>query len=354
MKKILSLILCILLAISCLGCIEPVNKKSPILMDSAMPDAPFKMHFIDVGQGDCILIETDGHYALIDAGEAADTHKGVGYLGDLGVTSLDLIIATHPHTDHCGGLAQIIRSFSCGYFIFPETDVETNTWYNVLDAADERGVPCEVAKAGDVYALGEATVTILSPKENSVYSQLNNYSLVCMVEYKDASVLLMGDAEMVVERELLAEGYDLSADVIKLGHHGSSSSSSEKFMEAVNPSMAVITCGKNNDYGHPHSETLYTLRAFHIPHLSTAEDGNILLSSDGEKISFTTDSGSESVYKSTEKVEDTSYVGNKNSHIFHRYFCDSVRQTKDRNKVYFTSRDEAIDQGYSPCKGCNP
>ena len=354
MKKIISLILCLFFALSCFGCIQLNTQKAPVYTDSAIKNAPFKVHFIDVGQGDCILVESSGHFALIDAGENADSYKAINYLGNLGVTSLDFTIATHPHSDHCGGFPNIFRNFSCGYFLFPETDVDTNTWYSILDAADERGVPCEGAKAGDVFALGDATVTVLSPKENSIYSNLNNYSIVCIAQYQNTSVLLMGDAEKLVEKELISESYDLCADVLKLGHHGSSSSSGKEFLRSVNPSVAIITCGKDNDYGHPHRETTDALEELGIPYRLTSKEGSIVVSSDGEKISVTSQSGSESLTESPTEMAEVTYIGNKNSHIFHRDSCESAVKTKEKNKVYFSSREEAVSKGYDPCKGCNP
>ncbi len=353
MKKILALCFTLFFIFSCFGCDEIYRQNAPLYTNTEAEDSPFKVHFIDVGQGECILVEAFEHYALFDAGENSEVHKAVSYLSAQGVKNLDYVFCTHPHSDHCGGIPRIMRTYECGALLFPEVEADTNLWYSVLDTADERGVPCITAKSGDVYSLGTATITVLSPSGNSIYSNLNDYSLVCMVEYENTSVLLTGDAGKTVESELLSKGLDLGADVLCVGHHGSSSSTSVEFLKAVKPSLAVISCGKDNEYGHPHRETVDALNKRKIPFKTTAADGTTIISSDGEKLYQSSMGESQSLTQSTENSE-TSYIGNKNSMVFHSEFCESVEKTKEKNKVYFSSREEAVEQGFSPCKGCNP
>lgn len=318
----------------------------------------FTVHFIDVGQGDCILLESGGHYALIDGGEYSERYTVISYLSSVGVKKLDYIIATHPHSDHCGGLAEVIRNFDTAVLVSPQVQNYSSSWEYVLDAADERSVSYNTPDRFDTYSLSEVTITVLSPDTDSVYSSLNNYSIVCMADYMDTSFLFMGDAEKTVENELLRLDIDLSADVIKCGHHGSSSSSSKAFIKAVDPSVAVICCGKNNDYGHPHKETISTLNSLNITTYRTDTLGTIIMHSDGKSISMSTANDKEAVVtipdNSDNQSTDTQFIGNKNSKVFHSPDCSSVSNMKDSNKVYFDSREDAVNNGYSPCQACNP
>ncbi|MGN0453510.1 MAG: Ada metal-binding domain-containing protein, partial [Ruminococcus sp.] len=251
----------------------------------------------------------------------------------------------------------------CKVLVSPDAGADSAAWEYVLDAADERGVTFETPDAFDTYSLGGATVTVLSPSKDSIYSNLNDYSLVTMVEYGDTSVLLTGDAEKTVEKELLRSGYDLSADVLKCGHHGSNTSSCKEFLDAVSPSVAVISCGEGNDYGHPHREVLERLEERSIPIWRTDQDGTVVMSTDGKSISIKaeqkdgtalTASAAEKEEAKDGNTEIRQYMGNKNSKIFHSSDCKSAARTKEKNKVYFESREQAVLEGYSPCKECNP
>lgn len=355
MKKLIASILIICMALfSLCGCMLLRDDRALINTADLGEDIFLIVHFIDVGQGDSILIESKGDFALIDTGEYKEKDSLISYLDNAGVDKFDYVFSTHPHSDHCGGLSAVIRNFPCDALVYPDVDTESNTWEYVLDAADERGTEFIIPKPYDVFTVGSATITIFSPSPDSVYSSLNDYSIVCKVEYGNTSLLLTGDAEAVVERELLYSGFDLEADVYKCGHHGSSTSNTEEFLDAVNPSAAVVSCGKNNDYGHPHKEVRKALSDRNIPVWRTDTDGTIVMYSDGENISIGPSKGE--CVTITENTETTSaaYIGNKNSKVFHRESCSSVQSTKDKNKVYFESRENAVDKGFSPCKDCNP
>ncbi|MBQ4569084.1 MAG: MBL fold metallo-hydrolase [Ruminococcus sp.] len=353
MKRVLTLLLCILLILCTAGCFAE-EKTAKITSESiSKEDAGLVLHFIDVGQGDCTLIESKGRFALIDAGERTESNKVVSYLSSAGVESLDFIISTHPHSDHCGGLADVIRNFDTAVLICPDVYTESYVWENVLDAADERGVAYETPNPYEFYQLGDSTVTVLSPKPDAVYSNLNDYSVVCMVEYGNTSALLTGDAEKTVERELVRGSYDLSADILKCGHHGSSTSTCSEFLHAVSPSAAIISCGENNDYGHPHRETIEILQSSHIPSWRTDIHGDIVATSDGNNFYISTSTDETRV--TTPKNDNTpAYIGNKNSKVLHRATCESVTKMKDSNKVSFDTWDEAKKKGYTPCGACNP
>lgn len=357
MKKsiyiIASVVLCIATLLLCI--------LYPYWSESHLTDEPIKeentgltLHFIDVGQGDCTLIESKGHYALIDAGEYKERDKVISYLSLLDVKELDFIIATHPHSDHIGGLSDVIRHFNPATVLMP--NVETSSWNYLLDAADERGVQCETPEPFDTYKVGSATLTVLSPASDEVYSNLNNYSIVTMVEYGNTSFMLTGDAETLVEKALVKSGFDLSADLLKCGHHGSSTSSCSTFLDAVNPQAAVISCGKDNDYGHPHKEVLKALDDRNIPVWRTDLVSTIKATTDGEKIYISTNDTTIEVNQlPTDAQNETApYIGNRNSKVFHLKDCGGIKDMQDKNKIEFSNRNDAEKAGYKPCSNCKP
>ena len=247
-----------------------------------------EVHYIDVGQGDSILIQAGGHSMLIDAGENNKGTIVVNYLKSKHIKNLDYVVGTHPHSDHVGGLDTVIRSFSVDNVILPDVVHSTKTFEDVLDSIQNKSIHTIKAKAGDTYTLGPSSFTILAPNSTD-YDDLNNYSVVIKLTFRSTSFLFTGDAEKLSEGEILDRGYDLSADVIKIGHHGSSYSSSPDFLEAVNPSYAVISVGKGNKYGHPATETLQALADRNISVYRTDKQGTVVFTSDGKNISVNTD-----------------------------------------------------------------
>jgi len=354
MKKIKFLLLMLLICIICLcACQTP---KEAAITDQIITkeDAGLIVHFIDVGQGDSTLLESKGEFALIDGGEYSESQELISYLSAQDIDELEFIISTHPHSDHCGGLSEVIRNFDTKTLVCPKVESDSNAWEYVMDTADERGVTYKTPEPADEYKLGSATITILSPASASTYTNLNNYSVVCKAEYGNTSFMLTGDAETEIEKELLESDFDLSADILKCGHHGSSTSTDKKFLEAVNPSAVVISCGKGNDYGHPHTETLDKLSKNNIPVYRTDTDGTITISSDGEKLYISSAAYSTLPLSSVAPPEPVEYVGNKNSKVFHESGCSSVSKMSEKNIVDFKDREDAVSQGYSPCGSCNP
>ncbi len=242
--------------------------------------------FIDVGQGDSALISTpDGHHMLIDAGYAEYGETVCDYLASFGVDKLDYAVFTHPHEDHIGGAAEVISRFEVDNFIIPDCEHTVYSYYNMLDAIDKSGADVIFAEAGYEFTMGDAEIKILSPIYDE-YEGLNEYSVVLHITYGDTSFLFTGDAEVNNEYDMI-ENFGkkaLSADVLKVGHHGSSTSSCDAFLNAVSPSVAVVSCGYANDYGHPHDEIVEALMIRNITLLQTFEDGNIVIASDGESI----------------------------------------------------------------------
>ena len=244
-----------------------------------------KVHFIDVGQADCILIQSDEHTMLIDAGNNGDAKKVVAYIKSQNIEDLDYVVGTHPHEDHIGGLDAVIENFDIGVIYMPKAMNTTKTFEDVLNAIAKKGMKVTTPIPGTKVEFGEASFTILAPNSDN-YKEVNNYSIVIKLVHGNNSFLFTGDAEDVSEKEMMEKGFDLSADVLKVGHHGSSSSTTEEFLMKVNPQYAVICVGKDNKYGHPHKETLDLLNKKGIKIYRTDKSGTIIAISDGESITF--------------------------------------------------------------------
>lgn len=237
------------------------------------------VHFIDVGQGDSTLFLSAGEAILIDAGTAEAGEQVVNYLANQGVTELRAVIATHPHADHIGGMRAVLSAFQVDEFFITGATTTTWTYENMLDIIDAQRIPLVVPEPGDVLTLESgASFRFLSPSSDQNFKNLNNASLVCMFEAGDGRVLMTGDAEKEIEQSLLAQNADLRCDVIKLGHHGSRSSSIPSFLAAARARTAIISCASDNSYGHPHKETMKNLAAAVIRDVrSTAEEGSIVI-----------------------------------------------------------------------------
>ena len=338
------------------GCGSSDNA-SPSSAVSATADGFLKVHFIDVGQGDSILAEADGHFLLIDAGENDQGETVVSYLKQAGVHKLDYVIGTHPHSDHIGGLDDVLNAFPAETLILPPKEHTTKTFEDVLDAAAAQNLKLTKPVPGTSYPLGDAQFTILSPLKD-YGDDLNNWSVGIRLVFNDTSFIMCGDAEELAETDMVNSGEVLSADVLKAGHHGSSTSSCEAFLKKVSPPWAVIQCGKDNSYGHPHRETLEKLQKNGIQILRTDQLGTIIASSDGSSVPWSSSSGKELSDASAPadvSSEAAAYVLNSNTKKFHLPDCSSVSQIQDANREEFTgTREELINQGFSPCGQCRP
>lgn len=244
------------------------------------------LHFIDVGQADCTLIECGGHFMLVDGGNNDDAQLITDYLREKGVKTLDYVIGTHPHEDHIGSLDKVIEAFDVKTLILPDKDYDSKTYRDVLTAADKKKVEIIRAVPKTTYRLSaDAGFTIVAPC-GDYGSDLNNWSVGIRITHGENKILMCGDAEAKAEADMLASGEELSADLLKVSHHGSNTSTTEAFLDTVNPKYAVIMCGKDNDYGHPHRETLEKLQKRHIKIMRTDELGTITAVSDGEDFVF--------------------------------------------------------------------
>lgn len=244
--------------------------------------------FVDVGQGDCTLIRTSDAVILIDAGEAGTADTVVSYLKEMGIKNIDCCIATHPHSDHIGALYRIFEEFSVDTVLLPDIPDEliptTSTYEKFLDGLEnvKNIIP---AGAGDNFDFGSLNLDILGPVKE--YDDLNQMSLVSKVSFGNTSVMLTGDAETPAETDMLKKrNVDYSADILKVGHHGSKTSTSEKWLKAVHPQFAVVSCGLDNDYGHPHKNIVNRLEDFGVEYYRTDLEGHILFKSDGNEITL--------------------------------------------------------------------
>ena len=249
-------------------------------------DCAFSVHFIDVGQGDCTLIKTDKGNMLIDAGENGYETTVLNYLEEHGVAELEYFVATHPHSDHIGGAAEVVSGLTVKNVIIPKLSASntpsTKTYEKMFLAIQDSGARVISAKPGAKYSFGDVEFTVLSPFKQD--ENLNNMSVTLKLTYGSHSFMFTGDAEKEVEKQLLDSGYDLRADVYKLAHHGSTTSNSVKFFDAVNPEIAVISYGVDNSYGHPHDEIIDMLEEKNVTYYTTAESGNVIIKAVGEKL----------------------------------------------------------------------
>lgn len=384
MKKITRSALYLLLSVSVfLGCIL----SAPVAASASGPE-PMEVHFMDVGQGDATLVTCGGHAMLIDAGDDTKGTALQNYLQKQKISKLDYLVLTHPDADHIGGAPVVITKFNIGSVFVSNFEKDNKTYQKLIQSLDDKQIKALTPKVNSKYTLGTASITILAP--NGSYDNPNDASIGLLLKNGTRSFLFTGDAGEEAEKDILKTGIDISADVYKVGHHGSKYSTSKDFFEAVDPFYAVISCGEGNSYGHPHAETLNTLRTNGVLVYRTDEAGTIVASTDGKSISFNvpasdswkagepTGSADSSAKAASEQAPDTAqprkesapaveeppqesappatngltYVLNTKTKKFHRPTCNSLPTTNRQDSS--DSRDSIIAQGYVPCKRCNP
>lgn len=244
------------------------------------------VEYLDVGQADSMLLSSDGEYMLIDAGNNADGDDIVRYLREVGADELKYVVGTHPHADHIGGMDDVILDLDAENVLLPNATTNTQTYSDVLDAIETKQVPVTVPVKGQTFQLGDATISVVATQPSD---DLNNTSIVLRATYEDTSFLFMGDAETAVENAILSSGTNVQSNVLKVGHHGSSTSTGSAFLAAVSPDAAVISCGAGNSYGHPSAATLNKLTG--IPVWRTDLNGTIIAMTDGQTCRLTADKG---------------------------------------------------------------
>jgi competence protein ComEC len=349
-KKIITGILAVIIAVLLVAGIIALpidigdnDSKNTVLLDVIV---------FDVGQADCTLLKMDDHAMLIDAGNTGQDKLVLSYLSEYGVTTLDYLVATHPHADHIGSMASVVNAMdSIGTVLMPDVTHTISAYKNLITAIDNKNIPLTIPTPGDVFQWGDARVEVLAPN-SATYpdNDLNEYSIVLRVEFGDTSFLFTGDAGAISENEQLAVGASLKSDVLKVGHHGSRGSSTQKYLDIVAPSYAVICCGIDNSYGHPHAEAMTRLTGTSATIYRTDHHGTVTFTTDGKDITV---SISRDEPPPTRSPELDGYIGNKNSMVFHRPSCGSLPGEANRVELKMT-RDEAINAGYTPCGNCKP
>ena len=297
-------------------------------------DVLLRVDFLNVGQADCALLSTNGHYMVIDGGNNGDADTILSYLEGQGVEKLDAVVGTHPHEDHIGSLDAIINHFDVDAVYMPKIMHTSKTFEDVLDAVANKGLKIKSPSPGDTIDFNGLEIEVLGPQRE--YKDFNNNSIVLKVNAGETAFLFTGDAEETAEKDILQAGYDL---------------------QAVKPKYAVISVGVGNSYHHPEEEALQRLQSIGAEIYRTDLQGNIVCTTDGKNIAFNCNSvsGTE-VYadaaKNNTPAEEVVYIANKKSKKFHLESCASLPD--EENRIYLEDREEAISLGYTPCGTCKP
>lgn len=359
---------------------------------SASDISEFAIHFIDVGQADAAVIICDDEVLMIDGGNASDSSLIYSYLTKtLELEHIDYMIATHAHEDHIGGLSGALNACTVGKVYSPVTEYDSEAFESLVKYVHKQGLELSVPSVGEIFNVGSAKVQFLSPAY--LYENTNDTSIVVRIVYGNTAFLFTGDAEWDAEHDMVDSGHDLSANLLKVGHHGSNSSSCYVFLREIMPEYAVISVGEDNSYGHPTEDVLSRLRDADAIVYRTDLYGDIICYSDGDNLTFETEfvvenedidlgetvwdwnassqeSGSDENISTiwdwgmftidepeeleSEYTGNAPFVGNKGNKKVHYADCSSVIDIKDKNKVDFYDRDVAIAAGYEPCGACNP
>lgn len=322
--------------------------------------ADMEVHFLDVGQGDCAILIADGDAMIIDGGPGSHSRKVYTYIQDmLELESIRYMVATHPHEDHVGGLVAAMNAAPVEAILTPVLESDLTQFQDLMTYAEMSGTQVIIPQEGDQFALGNAVFTVLArwPEAWTV----NDLSLVIRVDYGETSFLFTGDAESYLEYVLIDSGNDLQSDVLKVAHHGSETSSTAEFLEAVRPEYAVISCGKLNTYQHPRQDTLLKLDGIGATIFRTDLQGDIIFHTDGRTITIETEKETryENILLAPESalyddLPEGSLIGNSRTYKFHRPECEFGQAISPRNLVVFGSLQDALKAGYSPCGSCRP
>ena len=356
-QRFLSLILIIVMLLTLGSCFGSESTTQT----TATPPPPtdgstLSVHFIDVGQADAALVFCDGKVLMIDGGDRSDSDLIYTYLKKHNVTHIDYMVCTHAHEDHVGGLPGALTYATVGTVYAPVTSHDTQVFSKFVSKVEERGSFITVPQPGTRFSLGAANVTILGPVKD--YTETNNTSIILRVEFGKTSFLFTGDMEHDAEIDLIESGAMLSSTVLKVGHHGSSTSSSYRFVREVAPAYAVISVGTDNEYGHPNEDVLSRYRDADVKLYRTDLQGDIICTSDGETVSFATAKNSGIQTNPTEKPDDNTEsdtvgcIGNKNSKIYHKPDCSHL--PAESNRTEFKTTNDADEAGYRACEKCYP
>ena len=329
-----------------------------VLFNRQGEDAPpaeggsLQVYFIDVGQADAALLICDGHYMLIDGGNAEDSDLVYSYLERHGAKNLDYMVSSHAHEDHIGGRSGALNYAKVDTVLCPVTEYSSKVFQNMVKYLEQQGKSLTVPAPGDKFDLGSARVEILGPVQE--YDDTNNTSIVLRIDYGETSFLFTGDMETGAEKDLLESGADVRATVLKAGHHGSDTSTGYQFLREVSPRYTVISVGEGNKYGHPSDEVLSRFRDAGTEVYRTDMQGHVIAESDGKTVTFRTEKEADTATNPTGNSTLQMYVGNSGSKKFHLSDCASAKNIQEDKKVVFLTRLQAVLEGYEPCGRCNP
>lgn len=362
---------------SCSEPVEPVPTVTPLVTQtpedgSIVPvpptagepdEAGFFLTMLDVGQGLSILVQADGEYLLYDGGGRGASSYVVAYLQQHGVTELEWLAASHYDEDHISGLVGVLHTTPVEQALMPDYTTDTQIYQSLQNVLGEKSVPVIYPAHGDTFSLGGAEIQVVGP-QNYTYESDNDKSLCLRICYGNFQCLLTGDAEQDAEQDMVASGQDLTCDLYVVGHHGSSSSTSEELLDAASPAYAFLSVGEDNPYGHPTEQTLEALQRHEIALYRTDQQGEVTVYSDGQQCWLSTSPcedwtpGSQTASGTplaTAPPERARYVLNTHTKKFHYPECPSVDQMSEKNKeLTDASRDELIARGYTACGRCNP
>lgn len=330
-------------------------------------NALMTVSFLDVGQADSIFIDYGSYEILVDGGNYSDGTFVANYIKPYIDGDLDLIVGTHAHEDHIGGLTSVINAYSVDRVIYSDETSTTSSFQNFYNAAVYKQNCTFTGDSDMTFDMGGgAEFKILEMGDG--YTDPNENSIVSMIDYNNVEVLLMGDLDTTIEKNNLNKFSDV--DVLKVGHHGSRTATSQAFLDVVKPEVSVISAGSDNKYLLPNAEVLTRLLSMNSAVYGTFRSGTVVMTTDGSRYSFNTDvrlssadagatsAGSQSSVQAQQSQavseSEAAYIGNSGSLKFHTLECSAGSKIVDRNVIYFKARDDAISQGYVPCKLCNP
>ena len=309
------------------------------------------IHFIDVGQADSILLECDGEFMIIDGGNIDDGQLVVSYLEQMGVETLSAVVCTHAHEDHVGGLPAVLSKFQAETVYSPVTTYSSRIFKNFISKVEDQGLSVTIPTPGDEFTLGSTHITVLGPVQE--YDDPNDTSIVLKVSYGESDFLFTGDMEVTAERDMMdywGEEINWDVEVLKVGHHGSNTSTGYRLLYYTDPEYGVISVGQGNEYGHPHEEPMSRLKDAEVILFRTDSLGHVIAKTDGSEIQFTW----ENQNAQPEDVEPgdggPQFFGNKKSKTFHAESCKSL--PAENNRVDLADYGEAIAGGYTPCGSC--
>lgn len=351
MKK---LIITLLTALLCALLALLFPEQEPEIPGPAVPISGngLTVHFIDVGQADCALLECDGEFMMVDGGNVEDGQLVVSYLKQMGVDTLSSVVCSHAHEDHVGGLPAVLAVFDAEAVYAPVTQYDSKVFGDFTEYTEKQGLSVTVPVPGDQFTLGSATVTVLGPVQD--YEETNDTSIILKVSYGESDFLFTGDMETSAEADMLdywGESMDWEVEVLKVGHHGSDTSSSYRFIYETSPTYGVISVGAGNSYDHPHEEPLSRLQDAGVVVLRTDELGHIVAQTDGTEITFTWENQNAQPGNVTPGENNTTiFYGNKKSKKLHTADCKNL--PGEDNRIEFTQYADALAAGYQPCSSC--